>query len=376
MKIRLLATAILCLLGIVTPSTSVGQHPDLTLPAAAGPRLFKLVRTVQVAPDDMFATGGFARINYVPATNRFLVTFGAKARFGLAAGYAFKEYDMGMNETGRKGFFARVPDGFEAGDSGSVMVDNDYYFAWMGPSTPGFPYGWQLIKYDAVTMQELDNITVPLDDNIEANNDPMVAFVNGQIDVSSQSNPPPLFLEGTSTHHNFFSLDLEPRGKMLLWYPPHICGSSMIYVDGVYYFVTAESFLGSLHVFGYDTNWNYLGEKLLSEHGHWSQGIAFEGERFFVAYLDTSRWRNPDVDHALPPALNVHLAAFDREWNILEDVAVTDFTLSDYQLAGRPWVVLHNRRAYVSFDVDSLNPDPIGELGQSRAYVAVYEVRP
>lgn len=57
-------------------------------------------------------------------------------------------------------------------------------------------------------------------------------------------------------------------------------------------------------------------------------------------------------------------------------MAVTDFSLSDYELAGRPWVILHNHRAYASYDVDTIDPILVQETRKSRGYVSVYEVRP
>ena len=94
-----------------TSATALAQQP-----------LIKFIRTVQVTPDDQFLTGSFARINYVPATNRFVVSFGTKAstvpNVTLGAGYAYKEYNLDMQEIGRSGILEWYPDASEAGDSG------------------------------------------------------------------------------------------------------------------------------------------------------------------------------------------------------------------------------------------------------------------
>ncbi len=71
--------------------------------------LFKLIRTVQITPDATFHRAGFARINYVPATDQFVVTFGTIADKQSdncqGAGYAYKGYTLDMQETGKSGYF-------------------------------------------------------------------------------------------------------------------------------------------------------------------------------------------------------------------------------------------------------------------------------
>jgi hypothetical protein len=209
-----------------------------------------------------------------------------------------------------------------------------------------------------------------LPDPNEGNTDPMVAFINGQLDVSDQYNPTGIWQEGSSTNHHFFSGDLQPISLINLADTPHICGSSMIFVGGVYYFVSASSYLGDLIVMKYDSGWNYLGMKVLIQQAHWSQGIAFDGERFYVAYLNTSQ-RTPQT--MLPLYTNVHLAAFDRNWNLVDDVAVTSFIPSDNKVGGRPWVILHENLLYVSYDVDTLNPSTHQEELKWQAYVTIYQ---
>ena len=366
-RVRLTVVSIValmvCSLGVVSTERSSNLRARV---AASRPEMLRLVRTVQVAPDARFPNPGwFVRVNHVPATNRLVVTFAsapASSEPDQQSGYAYKEYDMGMNETGSAGYFLRAP----ASDSGSIMIGNTYYFAWSSSF-----YGWQITKYDAVTWQVLGEMSVPLDEATEASNDPMVAYVDGHLDVSSQANPPPGLDEGTSTHHRFFSLDLVAEGQMVLANPPHICGSSMVYVDGVYHLVTGTAFLGDLFVMQYDRDWNLIQEKWLRPHAHWSQGLAFDGQRFYVAYLDTSR-RPPTL---FPLVTNLHLAVFDRDWNLLDDVAITDFHIEDLAFAGRPWVIIRNSRAYVSYDVSTVDPVTGHEDGRSRSYVSVCNVR-
>ena len=101
--------------------------------------------------------------------------------------------------------------------------------------------------------------------------------------------------------------------------------------------------------------------------------MAFDGQRFYVSYLDTSdRDSGPFVGHFYP---NVHLAAFDRDWNLVEDVAVTSFARADLKFPGRPWVILHDNRLYVSYDMNELDPDTHQDLLETQqAFVSIYEL--
>ncbi len=362
---------IVCLVVVVMPN---GNIINVSGKVKVRQGVFNFVSTYRITPDDSFLTGSFARINYVAATDRFVITFGTKASTVpgeiLGAGYAYKEYTPGMHATGRAGLLLWYPNSAEAGDSGSFMVGNSYYSAFV-PMDSGHPYGWHLAKYDATNWTMLADTYVSLPYPNEGNTDPTVAYVNGQLDISDQYNPSGIWQEGASTNHHFFSDDLQPTGLINLADTSHICGSSIIFVDGIYYFVSATSYTGDLIVMKYDVNWNYLGMKVLIQQAHWSQGIAFDGQRFYVAYLNTTQ-RTPQTFFPVYP--NVHLAAFDRNWNLVDDVAVTHFVPSDNTVAGRPWVILHENRLYVSYDVDTLNPSTQQEELKWQAYVTIYQL--
>jgi hypothetical protein len=47
---------------------------------------------------------------------------------------------------------------------------------------------------------------------------------------------------------------------------------------------------------------------------------------------------------------NVHLAAFDSNWNLLDDVAVTNYVSQDHKQTNRPTLALGNDRVYVAWD--------------------------
>jgi hypothetical protein len=118
-----------------------------------------------------------------------------------------------------------------------------------------------------------------------------------------------------------------------------------VYVDGIYFMVTSTAVFGDLVVMKYDEDWNYLGSKVLAQRSNWSMGTVYEKQhgRFYVSYLDTSR----------KGTSNVRSGMFDTEWNSLTDIAVTEYTERSFISGERPWVTLHDGRAYVSYDVET-----------------------
>jgi hypothetical protein len=288
------------------------------------------------------------------------------------AGYAHKGYTLDMQETGNAGYFITYPNSCAAGDSASIMIDNTYYGAFVS-QLPGAAYGWHLVKFDAVAWTSIAETDVLLDNPHAGNTDPTIAYINGHLDISDQYNPDGIWQEGYDSLHSFYSTNLQPLGEKILTDTALLSGASMIQVAGIYYIITANDFEGDLVVAKYDSNWRYLGVKGLRNQAHWSQGVVFDGQRFYVSYLDTSqRDPGPFVGHYYP---NVHLAAFDLGWNLVEDVAVTNFTPANLKFPGRPWVILHNNRLYVSYDVDDLDPVTHQEqLETQQAYVSIFSL--
>jgi hypothetical protein len=347
---------------------------DTPLPSAqtrVSPNTIHLLRTIQVTPDARYLGGSFVRINYVPATDRFVVTFRAEFSQPLAGcqreGHAYKEYSLDMEETGDSKVIS-----CELADSSSIMLDNIYYDVSMHARQNS--NGWLINKFNAIDWKLLDSTFVPLDIFKERDNDPTVAYVNGLIDISAQfdaSGKPTLVEKGAASHHHFFSTDLAPLGKKILSDVPHICGSSMIEVDGVTYFITATAYSGDLIVMKYDPEWNFLGKQDLIKKGHWSTGIAFDGQRFFLAYLDSSQRADPAF---FPVYLNLHLAIFDRDWRLLQDIPVTHFSREDNLQPGRPWILLHDHRLYLSYDLDPIDPISHEEIKKWQALVSIFEL--
>jgi len=356
----------LFLVGCAAPSAQATQLSGQS-------SLFKFVTTVQVTPDTYNLNAGFVRVSYIQSTSNLVVTFnGNPTAQGTATdgcqqtGNYYKEYTLDMVETGKRGALQCEL----YADLGSLMIGD--YFYTVNMSGDGVDAGWKIIKYDSATWEKVAEPFHPLyrigEPEYKRNGDPMLAYVNGQLDISAGYNqngtPPP-----TASHHQFFTTDLEFMGEKILTDTPHIDGASMIYLDGVYYFITADVFDGDVVVMQYDQDWKYLGVKTLIEQAHFSTGLAYDGNRFYLAYLDTSQRTDPGF---LPVQLNVHLAVFDRQWNLVEDLAVTSYVPVDPQQPGRPWVILRDNRVYVSYDVaDESAPDPLLTM---QGYVSVYEL--
>jgi hypothetical protein len=357
------------------------------------PSLFNLVRNVQVTPDTIASNGGFTRTWYVPATNSLVVTFYGPS---TAAGTTltgcpdhanfYKEYTLEMAETGRKGAVQCAPKG---NDHTSLMTGSTFYTVNTYFDVASKRNGWILAEYDVSArtdggpkFNELVQFPYLLDSIAgvypkEENGDPMIAYVNGLIDVSSWYMPNPDMSVGHGTHHNFFTRNLTFVDKKILYSPDpdeiprHFEGSSLVFVDGFYYLVTADLFLGDVIMMKFDIDWHFKESRTLRPLAHWSTGLVFADNRFYLAYLDTSL-RQPGMD-PFPIFLNVHLAAFDLNWNLIEDVAVTDFSPTNRHMAGRPGLHLFGNRFYVSYDVTTITEDN-KDLFDGQAHVSVYQL--
>jgi hypothetical protein len=338
--------------------------------------LFTFVKSVAVTPAGNFIGGAFVRIGYVPGKDRLVVTFSAKldqpeGGCSDGYGYAYREFNRDMVETGDNGVISC----FAATDTGGLFVENDFYLASMGHDNNTGKDGWHLAKYDAVTWKTLVGPNFyPLSSKNEDPGDPMVALVNGQIDISSIYHSDlnmPGFEGDHETHHQFFTTDLQFVGKRILSDMTHIHLSSMIVANGVTNFVTNTELLGDIVVMQYDRDWNYLGGKTILKKAATPEGVAFDGTRFYISYLDNSYCTN------FPCYQNVHLAAFDSNWNLLEDVAVTSFTPSDHKQTSRPSLTLWNGRIYVCYDQtenETFAPDRVPSPSDVQVYVKVYEL--
>jgi hypothetical protein len=333
--------------------------PTATPTQSAG--LFTLVKSVQVTPSGNYLNADFVRIAYVPGRDRFVVTFntrlsqtqgGCTAPQGTIPAYAYKEYTADMVETGNAGVISC----HAMTDTGGLFVGNDFYLA--SQERKDNVDGWNVAKFNAVTWtSSIDYGFYPLTDTQAAVNDPMVAYVNGQVDISSMYG-------ANATHHNFFTTDLQFVSTRILSDTPHFGFTSMITQGGVINFLSSQGAVGDLIVMWYDPSWTYLGVKTLKEHGATPMGVAFDGNRFYVAYTDASQRTTGCFCE------NVHLAAFDLGWNLVDDIAVTSHALQDQKSAIHPELAMKDNRLYVAYVQNA----PGGGLDTLQVYVKVYDV--
>jgi hypothetical protein len=330
--------------------------------------LLSLEKEVDVTPDDKYSYGAFCRVNYLPAEDDFFVTFGGanpdlqkqnhNPGFGGAEGgngYSYKIYSKDFEYTGENGI---VHQG--GGDAAEVFV-NGYLYFLTGASVSD----WQIQKIDPVTWAQADSVLIKTDPEHEMLNDMMLAYVNGNLIASSlydvtgalNGDQKNAGNQGLGTHNRIFDLDMKQKDYFILDDIPHINGSYVVFVDGVYNYVTSTSFFGQLIVMRYNDSWKYLDSKILDPDGQWSQGALYDGAsgRFYVAFVDTTV-RNGKFNPFLPP--NIALGIFDKNWNLLEKINVTGYTQADGKMPGRPSVVMFNNKLYISYDVASASgPD-------------------
>ncbi len=132
---------------------------------------------------------------------------------------------------------------------------------------------------------------------------------------------------------------------------------------------------GELVVRWYDQNCKFLGEKMARDNATLTSA-AFDGQRFYVAFMDNSQRVTPEQ-----AAFNMRLAAFDRDWNLVEEIPVTSYSPADGIQVDSAGLLLHDNRLYVTYTESEVNPETFsvcpGEApceGMSQAYVSVYEL--
>lgn len=349
-------------------------------------------KTVKVTPDNIYSFGAFCRVNYLPKTDEFFVTFGGAnyevqqeysdpaARPGGAEGgngYSYKIYTKNFEETEKNGI---IHNG--GGDAASVVVGDYYYFLSGGGAN-----SWIIKKIDTASWQTADSVMIKMDTEHEMLNDQMLAFANGQIIASglydaggkaegNQKNTDPN--KGYATHNHLFDTDLNQLDYFILDDTPHINGSYVVFVDGIYNYITSTAFFGDLIVMRYDENWNFLDSKTIDEGGQWSQGAVYDEktERFYVAFIDlppiNKTQRPPEFVTQAP---DIALAIFDKNWNQLEKINVTGYSTEDMKSGGRPSVILYDNKLYVSYDVSSLPGRGEKEKADWQCEVKIYNLK-
>jgi hypothetical protein len=88
----------------------------------------------------------------------------------------------------------------------------------------------------------------------------------------------------------------------------------------------------------------------------------------FVAFEDNSLVDAKSTQH---PVFNVHIAAFDSDWNLPQDLAATNFTATDHRWSESAWLMQHGDYLYLSYMVNPFDPVTNKDL-PGQAYVNVY----
>jgi hypothetical protein len=342
-------------------------QPDLL------PDIFTLDKTIQITPDNYFNNGAVGYIHYIPSTGHFVVMVSVtldqpvqlNSTHEVCPGkaLAYEEYTAEMQPTGKHGYLACM-----AADGTTRMIGNDLYFVYMHANSQSGQVGWTLEKFDATTWQRKASVDIPLDFPTEQDGGPTISYVNGQVVVTGEYKTK----EGPSgTHNHLFSTDLELQGKIILKppeVPAHYCETSILQdPNGDILIFGSTDAMSSLLVLRFDKDWKFKEQKTLKQHAYFPTGSVMDNRHIYIAYTDVS---NPD---ARLGNQDIRLAAYDFQWNLVQDVAVSHF--SDGSNNGRygesPWVELQGGRLYVSYLESRLDPSTKA-LIDSQAYVSIF----
>ena len=334
---------------------------------------FQFSELIKVTPDkDINIPGAFCRVNYRNKTDDLMITFGGAGKQGIfEQGHGYKTYTKELEPKDDYGIF--YPFG---GDAASLLIDDIFYFS------TGSPDGWRLLKFDSISWEKLGEIDYPINLDHELENDNMLSFVGGLLDVSGlhvaegsaahrtgtpQSGPLESRLidhdRGYSTHHRLFTTDFDFVEYKILKDSPQFFGTSMLELEDSIYLVTSDSFLGNLTALRYDKEWRYLETIELGISGTWPQGIAFDPVKNHIHLVYESGKRG---------LRNIHFATFDETWNLIEEIPITEFNWEENKVASRPWLLLLEGKLYVSFDVMSVEGNQREEVLDNECWIKSY----
>lgn len=336
-----------------------------------------LVQSIEATPNDNYSGGAFCRLYDLEDSDELLFTYGTGQGSTPAAdedyvgggeggqGSVYNHYTTDLEETGEHGYYT-----YGGGDLATTMGDGYFYHL------TGGTLGWKLLKFDLSTWEEVDSLDIELDDDMGAN-DEMLSYTNGMLfasgvygdgangaDVEEATEGSADPTVGVATHNHSYTTDLTVVDEWILDDVLHNTGSSLVFVDGVYNYVSSTAFFGDLMVMQYDEDWNYLASKSLIEGAQWPQGTVYdeESERFYVAYLSIEGAARSEVS----------LAVFDSDWELLSNTVVTDY--GDDYFGGRPSVMLHDGYAYVTYDKESRDAETKELQRDWQCQMSVYEM--
>jgi len=335
---------------------------------------------------------GFIKVSlftHHPATDHFVVIIGTSHlpkpvqltysnQNCIEKAWLYKEYTTEMQPTGKFGFL-----GCFVADVTSYMIDNELYLVGMTTGPAGSDnrpawIGWRLEKFDAVSWQRIAFVDIPLDqgNDLEVDDGPTISLINGQIDVTGElfPNRDPDGPMGSGSHHHFFTTDLQPLEKK--WfkapeYPAHRPEVSILQESNgdILMFTGTTYWHANLKVMRFDKDWNFIEEKLLCQNAFFPTGSASDGKFYYIAY--SSQTPANQVSHNM--ITNAHLAAYDSQWNLVQDAAITQYSETDHTNSGAAWILIHGRYLYVGYATSPFDPTT-GQDTPGQTYVNIYEL--
>jgi hypothetical protein len=292
---------------------------------------FEFARKIEVGD------GFFSGILFVD--DRFYVSFESMERVYV------KEYTREFAPTGR--VYQLTGDG--VADHQMVFADSYFYLVYSVPREGGLylkklDRHWNEVRAATIVSNAREPIT-----------DMMLSHAGGFLYIGTAFFQPDRMPPVASQRIWRYSIDLEPLGEFVLADVPSEIGSSMLYVNDTFIIVSSDRFWGdsSLIVMRYDADWSFMDAKIISAapmaNERFPMGAAFVNGRYYISYTHQTGNISPPPPGELPPDYgDIILKAFDREWNLLGEIRVTEDLLPNS--ANRAHLAIVNDRVYVSYD--------------------------
>lgn len=325
-----------------------------------------------LTPNTNDTIGAFCRLFYNSMQSKFYAVYAARYyNTGLPKGmlqdFRWMELDSLLNPTGTIG----VLSGFtSAGDYAMVMVDSIYYHLTNEGSTTSGNLKYRLSKYDD-DFNFLNSIIITLNEH-DSNIDQLMNYTNERLIIGAMHDScctppttPPQPFYNPNIHLFQYDLNLSPISSNQLLEPKsYSWGASCIFNNNSYYIVTMDNFNDHiLSAYQYDTNFNFMASIPLDADGQWSQGILWEDGYYYVAY------HTGEHNHG-----NVRLGIYDSNWAQVSLTKVTDNLFTDGINSNRPFLLKVGNLLYVSYDVETYNPNSGENHKNWQAHVKVYEI--
>jgi hypothetical protein len=292
---------------------------------------FEFARKIEVGD------GIFSGILFVD--DRFYVSFESMERVYV------KEYTREFAPTGR--VYQLTGDGVS--DHQLVFADGYFYLVYSVPRE-GALYlkkldrDWNEVRAATVVSNAPEPIT-----------DMMLSHAGGFLYIGTAFFQPSSMPPVANQRIWRYSTDLKLVDEFVLADVPSEIGSSMLYVNETFIIVSSDRFWGdsSLIVMRYDANWSFMDSRIISAapmaNERFPMGATFVGGRYYVSYTHQTGDISPPPPGELPPDYgDIILKAFDREWNLLGEIKVTDDLPANS--ANRAHLVAVDDRIYVSYD--------------------------